>query len=133
MKYIICFPLFVIMLLFLVSCSKDDSKEYDTEDYGVSIGNYGEDKYAREVNINDYSKAQKLKWKVFFQDQNSEYYFRIYPTEGTGSGKFIVRLKDPNNISYDCPIDIFFTKASGKTSSFSPHVSFYHLQSLYPF
>ena len=123
--------LLILLPLFLGSCNKDESNDYDTEEYGVSVNEYGDDKYAREVNIIDYSKAQKLKWKVFFQDDNSEIYFRIYPTEGTGSGTFIVRLKDSNKLSYSCPIDIFFTTASGKTSSFSPHIGFDHLQNLW--
>ena len=132
MKHLRILLFLAFMPLILGSCSKDESNDYDTEEYSVTVGDYGEDKYAREVSIIDYSKAQKLKWKVFFQDENSEIYFRIYPTEGTGSGTFMVRLKDPNKVSYACPIAIFFTTASGKTSSFSPYVSFGHLQKLYP-
>jgi uncharacterized protein (UPF0248 family) len=121
-------------VLLIGSCSKNDSDsidDYDTEEYSVVVSDYGNDKYSREVRIKDYSKAQKLKWMVLYQDESSMNYFRIYPTEGTGSGSFMVRLKDPNIISYDCPLDIFFTTASGKTSIFSPHVSFSHLQKLY--
>ena len=66
-----------------------------------------------------------------FQKSTLSSYFNIYPTGGKGSGSFYVRLTDTNSPVLDCPVDISFVTGSGKTSVFSPDVSFYHLQSLW--
>lgn len=127
---VVSLSIIIFSSFILASCNKDNTDEdgYDTDKYSVLVSDYGDDKYAREVIIHDYSKSQKLKWKVFFQYDISKKYFRIFPTEGIGSGSFIVRLTDPNYKVYDCPIDIFFEKESGKTSCFSPHIGFQYLQ-----
>lgn len=118
----------------ILSCSKDDNgsnREKEHEEYSVSVKSPGEDKYVIEVEITDYSKSQSLKWNVSFQKSTLSSYFNIYPSRGKGSGSFYVRMTDTNSPVLDCPVDISFVTGSGKTSVFSPHVSFYHLQSLY--
>lgn len=156
MKRITCFKSYLpiimkgLLVLFcsvlILSCSKDDSdnnrdKEreeyrddsgnYEYEGYNVSVKSPGEDKYVIEVEITDYSKSQSLKWNVSFQKSTLSSYFNIYPTGGKGSGSFYVRMTDTNSPVLDCPVDISFVAGSGKTSVFSPHITFYHLQSLY--
>jgi hypothetical protein len=144
MKRITCFKSYLpiikkgIFVLFcsvlILSCSKDDNgnnREEEHEGYSVSVKSPGEDKYVVEVAITDYSKSQNLKWNVSFQKSTLSSYFNIYPTGGKGSGPFYVRMTDTNSPVLDCPVDISFVTGSGKTSVFSPHISFYHLQSLY--
>ena len=144
MKRITCFKSYLpiikkgIFVLFcsvlILSCSKDDNgsnREEEHEEYSVSVKSPGEDKYVIEVEITDYSKSQSLKWNVSFQKSTLSSYFNIYPTGGKGSGSFYVRMTDTNSPVLDCSVDISFVAGSGKTSVFSPHVSFYHLQSLY--
>ena len=126
--------LVLLCFVLILSCSKDDNgsnREKEHEEYSVSVKSPGEDKYVREVEITDYSKSQSLKWNVSFQKSTLSSYFNIYPTGGKGSGSFYVRLTDTNSPVLDCPVDISFVTGSGKTSVFSPDVSFYHLQSLW--
>ena len=138
--------LVLLCSVLILSCSKDDNgsnreKEHegyrddggnnDSEGYNVSVKSPGEDKYVHEVVITDFSKSQSLKWNVSFQQTTLSNYFNIYPTGGKGSGSFYVRITDTNSPVLDCPVDISFVTGSGKTSVFSPHVSFYHLQSLF--
>ena len=141
MKRITCFKSYLpiikkgIFVLFcsvlILSCSKDDNdnnSEKEHEEYSISVKSPSEDKYVVEVAITDYSKSQSLKWNVSFQKSTLSSYFNIYPTGGKGSGSFYVRMTDTNSPVLDCPVDISFVTGSGKTSVFSPHVSFYHLQ-----
>ena len=126
--------LIALFPMLILSCSKDDNgsnREEEHEEYNVSVKSPGEDRYVIEVAITDYSKSQSLKWNVSFQKSTLSSYFNIYPTGGKGSGSFYVRMTDTNSPVLDCPVDISFVTGSGKTSVFSPHVSFYHLQSLY--
>lgn len=126
--------LVLLCSVLILSCSKDDNgsnREEEHEEYSVSVKSSGEDKYVVEVAITDYSKSQSLKWNVSFQKSSLSSYFNIYPTGGKGSGSFYVRMTDTNSPVLDCPVDISFVTGSGKTSVFSPHISFYHLQSLY--
>ena len=126
--------LVLLCSVLILSCSKDDNgsnREKEHEEYSVSVKSPGEDKYVREVEITDYSKSQSLKWNVSFQKSTLSSYFNIYPTGGKGSGSFYVRMTDTSSPVLDCPVDISFVTGSGKTSVFSPDISFYHLQSLW--
>lgn len=127
--------LIALCSVLIQSCSKEDNREdggkHESEGYDVSVKSPDEDKYVREVVITDYSTSQSLEWNVSFQNTTLSNYFNIYPTHGKGSGSFYVRMTDTNSPTLDCPIDISFVTGSGKTSVFSPHVSFYHLQSLF--